>query len=490
MAYTFTLPTIFVTPDPTWAQELNEAIQQIADNRYEGSEGQADKLSQDSILISGNVEFNNNAILEASYLQLVPQTPPSVLNSIFPAANGDLYYTNSNNVQVQITNGTQLNQTTATASKYEVTNVTTNISILNTDTFTYLNVSTAAARTIFLPAASSVNAGRFYYIKDATGSAFTNNITIDPAGADTINTVAANKLLNKAFGTWLLESDGTSNWNLSYMANQDMQDGTFISSAITMQANSAQAINLNVGTASLSISDIGSNVSITSNSHELTILASAMTLQTSGAVPDIILDAARDIILDAADDVTLIAADAITSTATTTNTLAGATVNITATGDINITATDDGYLTATDDVFISAGDSCNLSATSFEITTTGTAAVNLNSPIKLANTGRYCFRRILSQDANMNLSPADGNIMYVSSSTLSADRTYTIVEASNPQTGDNIFISNFSATRSIVVKDPNAATITTLGTQQAGLFVRGTSASSWICVDKHAVVAI
>lgn len=72
---------------------------------------------------------------------------------------------------------------------------------------TYL-VDTSAIRTLQLPAAST----NFYFIvKDKTGTAFTNNITIARAAAESIDGVAANKTLKVNSGCWMLVSDGT-NW--------------------------------------------------------------------------------------------------------------------------------------------------------------------------------------------------------------------------------------------------------------------------------------
>lgn len=75
------------------------------------------------------------------------------------------------------------------------------------DNIVYL-VSSAAARAITLPAAAS---GTRFWIKDSTGSAGTNNFTITRAGSESIEGVAANKVLSANWGSWVLMSDGT-NW--------------------------------------------------------------------------------------------------------------------------------------------------------------------------------------------------------------------------------------------------------------------------------------
>lgn len=67
-------------------------------------------------------------------------------------------------------------------------------------------VDTSAARSLTLPAPS---AGMFIVIKDKTGSAGTNNITLVRAGAQNIETVAASYVLETNLGSWTVVSDGT-----------------------------------------------------------------------------------------------------------------------------------------------------------------------------------------------------------------------------------------------------------------------------------------
>jgi len=65
----------------------------------------------------------------------------------------------------------------------------------------------SAAITVTLPSAAGVN-GRILTIKDKSGTAATNTITV--SGANTIDG-AASKIINTAYGVLRLVSDG-SNW--------------------------------------------------------------------------------------------------------------------------------------------------------------------------------------------------------------------------------------------------------------------------------------
>jgi len=71
--------------------------------------------------------------------------------------------------------------------------------------------STAAARTITLPLANAVPAGWQTTVKDESGGALTNNITIARAGADTIDGATSN-VINLNYGSRTVYSDGVSKW--------------------------------------------------------------------------------------------------------------------------------------------------------------------------------------------------------------------------------------------------------------------------------------
>ena len=75
----------------------------------------------------------------------------------------------------------------------------------------YIGVtSTASARTINLPAAATAGAGKTYIIKDESGAAGTNNITVDGNASETIDG-AATKAISTNYGVLRVICDG-SNW--------------------------------------------------------------------------------------------------------------------------------------------------------------------------------------------------------------------------------------------------------------------------------------
>lgn len=84
-----------------------------------------------------------------------------------------------------------------------VVSVSSNITLANNTTYL---VSTAAARSLTLPSPSS---GARITIKDSTGSANVNNITIVRAGSEKIETVAASYVIDEILKSITLTSDGT-----------------------------------------------------------------------------------------------------------------------------------------------------------------------------------------------------------------------------------------------------------------------------------------
>jgi len=68
---------------------------------------------------------------------------------------------------------------------------------------------TSSARTVTLPKASRVNVGRLYYIKDESGGANSNNITIDGDGSETIDG-ATTYVINTNYGSVTMYSNGTA----------------------------------------------------------------------------------------------------------------------------------------------------------------------------------------------------------------------------------------------------------------------------------------
>jgi len=206
------LPEVLVTLSPEWAQEVNNAFDAI--DEHDHSSGKGVKVKTAGLNINADLTFNNFSAINVKTLKLqnLSATQSGVLNSqSVYAVSGDLYYTNSAGIAIQLTSGGSLVSTPASAQSFGFTTITSDLSIAPADTFVFISTDTTAAREVTLPLASSVVAGRLYVIKDKTGSADSNNITITPSGSDTIDS-EVNYIISSPKEAAYVISDGVASW--------------------------------------------------------------------------------------------------------------------------------------------------------------------------------------------------------------------------------------------------------------------------------------
>lgn len=208
-----TLPTVGVTVDPTWASNLNDALTNKVD-AHDHTTGLGVRVPTAGLNINADLSFQSNDATNLRSVALnnnVSTLPSGDIRALY-ASSGNLYYNNNSGVPVRITNGSSLDTGSLALNVWQLTELAGNLTILNSDSFVVINTDTSSARTINLPDASSVTAGRYYIIKDKTGDAVTNAITVTPAGSDTIDETASSTTVGTPYGTLTLISDGVSNW--------------------------------------------------------------------------------------------------------------------------------------------------------------------------------------------------------------------------------------------------------------------------------------
>lgn len=207
-----TLPVVSTTLGPDWATELNAAISSI--DSHDHSSGKGIKITPSGLNISSDLEFNSNSALALKRVGLSAQsatlTGASNSNSVHSVL-GDLYFTNGSGVAVQLTAGGSIVSSPGAANSYAILNVSSNVVIGPSDTATALFVDTTATRSITLPSAAAVVAGRIYSIKDASGASETNNITLTADGSDTIDGAASITIANN-YSTTLVIGNGVDAW--------------------------------------------------------------------------------------------------------------------------------------------------------------------------------------------------------------------------------------------------------------------------------------
>lgn len=200
------LPVVSSTLGPEWASLLNAALELV--DAHDHSSGKGTQVTPAGILVNALFNMNSQNLTTANSYGLANRTSADTSNlGSIQRLNGNLYWITSAGASVQITSGSSLNNSgqlsTLSPGAYPYT-------LLATDISKVVLVDTSAARTINLPAAS--DGEYYYYIKDATGSAQTNNITIAPDGSDEIENANANFVIDFNNGSVGIISDGTSKW--------------------------------------------------------------------------------------------------------------------------------------------------------------------------------------------------------------------------------------------------------------------------------------
>lgn len=202
-------PGVTLTPD--WAPQLNLLLDLI--DAHDHSSGKGLRVTPAGMNINADLELNGNDLTEARSVRLADNGAALAgaddLGSMF--RNGDdLYYRSASGAVVRITSGGAV-ASSITGAFSALTPGSYPYTVTAGDAQRVLLVDTSAARTINLPAATTAV---MFCIKDVTGSAFANPITLDPAGTDTIEGVNANYILRDEFEWAFVISDGVSGWHI------------------------------------------------------------------------------------------------------------------------------------------------------------------------------------------------------------------------------------------------------------------------------------
>lgn len=130
----------------------------------------------------------------------------TVSRAVVSDGSGKVAVATTTATEIGYVNGvTSAIQTQLNAIRAGKSTVTVSSNVTLTDQAIHL-VDCSAARSLTLPAPS---ASSYIVVKDKTGQAATNNITIVRAGSEKIETVAASFTLDTDLGAWTFVSDGT-----------------------------------------------------------------------------------------------------------------------------------------------------------------------------------------------------------------------------------------------------------------------------------------
>ena len=209
------LPTVSITIGPEWANEVNAAFEVIDAHDHTSNKGV--RIPTAGININAELDFNTNSAANLTQIKLISNTSTLTgatnANSTY-VSNGNLYFTNSSGTAVQLTDGGSVVTSAGALQTVETQAVSSDLTINPSDTFVFLSVDTTAVRTITLPLANSVASGRIYIIKDVNGAANSNNITVNPAGSDTIDNESSYTHDSDLGSFWVI-GDGVSAWQVA-----------------------------------------------------------------------------------------------------------------------------------------------------------------------------------------------------------------------------------------------------------------------------------
>lgn len=199
------LPTPESTVGPDWAEALNTALTAV--DSHDHSDNNGTKVTQAGIEFTDTVDVNQQALDNVKQVNLSAQA--SVVGTgILYRVGSNLWFNNGAGVAIQLTSGSSVNASgtgtisldTPGAYPYDVD---------SGDAQKVLGVDTSSAKTVNLPAATT---SMFFMIKDITGSAQSNNISVVPDGTDTIDGSNTTMALGTNYGSWGFVSDGVSAW--------------------------------------------------------------------------------------------------------------------------------------------------------------------------------------------------------------------------------------------------------------------------------------
>ena len=215
------LPTPGQRLGPTWASDINTALTRI-DQHDHSTIGK--QLGSSALKIDADLSFTDlgstaavaYAATNVKYSGYSSQAT-ALSSTSFPSSvyvtSGELYYNDAAGNQVQLTSAGAVSSTGVSSIQFASTTAaltgTATIAVADNLSYYYCDTSTAGV-TVTLPAVGDSPAGRFFLIKDSTGTAATNNITVTASGTDFVDG-AGTYIIASNYGSAMIISRGNSN---------------------------------------------------------------------------------------------------------------------------------------------------------------------------------------------------------------------------------------------------------------------------------------
>ena len=202
------LGTVSETLGPEWAALLNAALQIV--DQHDHSDGKGLPVTPAGLEINDALDFQNNDAqnVSALLLQAVASLATSKAGSL-QRFGANLYWVNGAGVAVQITAGNQVNAAGSGEISIDQPGSFPHAITSGDANKVLLTPTNDGAKTYTLPAATTQ---MLVIIKDKTGNANANNITVTPDGTDTVDGVNGNFVMDTDFVANFFISDGVSAW--------------------------------------------------------------------------------------------------------------------------------------------------------------------------------------------------------------------------------------------------------------------------------------
>lgn len=208
------VPVNLTDPTPDWGARLQTALFTTIDG-HNHTPGNGVQIPTAGLNINADLSFTSfNATALRSTRYTAQVSPLSVGTDVgcTYVSGQDLWYNDTTGRQIRLTNTGNANFSFL-AYPERTPAISGNFTILATDAFSLYYVDTSGgAATVNLPASSGVAVGRTYIFVDIKRNFAVNALTIVPNGADKINTVAANLVINTSGTYTQLTTDAAGNW--------------------------------------------------------------------------------------------------------------------------------------------------------------------------------------------------------------------------------------------------------------------------------------
>lgn len=186
------IPIPGVDPGEEYAVLISDDLNKIASHTHTGaSNSDGNKIPTAGLNINADISVQSNNITNSRSIRFIDQSSsligPGDLDCIY-FENGNLWINNGSATPIQITSGNLVNVTST--NNYKVLDISTNHTINSSDTDILFSCNTIIGNVIItLPLASSVPIGRFYIVKDTSGTSETHSITVNANSTDTLSLI-------------------------------------------------------------------------------------------------------------------------------------------------------------------------------------------------------------------------------------------------------------------------------------------------------------